>query len=344
MSASPPRERVSTGRYSRCLRRLVAVVLAFGLSPESRAGETVLRLTLQLPITNPIGQNVVAFKNRVERWSGGDIRVEIYPSAQLYRDKEVPQAVASGAVDMGVASLTRFAGTRPAVDLFYLPFLFDGIDNIAKATAPDHPIREALDAQILSTGARPLWWQPFGPAIMLGKDDVLDHPDRIKGRKVRVFGKTLGEFVRAAGGAPVLLSGSEQFLAYQRGTVDFGMTGVTVVKSRKLYDVMNTLTKTNHAAIEFVVLINEGVWQRLGDSDRDILNEAAIKTERELRRSYAALHDETLDWLDDKMTVRDLSSEGIDAWRSVATPVYDQYVERSGDIGRMLLKEARALD
>ena len=54
------------------------------------------------------------------------------------------------------------------------------------------------------------------PAIMLGKDDVLDHPSRIKGRKVRVFGKTLGVFVRAAGGAPVLLSGSEQFLAYQR--------------------------------------------------------------------------------------------------------------------------------
>lgn len=299
-----------TGRFSVGARGFVAAVLAFGLSPQSKAEQMVLRLTLQLPITNPIGQNVVAFKERVESRSDGDIRVEIYPSAQLYRDKEVPQAVASGAVDMGVASLTRFAGTRPTVDLFYLPFLFDGIDNIAEVTAPGHPIRDTLDAQILSTGARPLWWQPFGPAIMLGKDDVLDHPNRIKGRKVRVFGKTLGEFVRAAGGAPVLLSGSEQFLAYQRGTVDFGMTGVTVVKSRKLYDVMNTLTKTNHAAIEFVVLINEGVWQRIGVGARNILSNAAVESERELRRSYAALHEETLEWLDDKMTVRELSSEG----------------------------------
>ena len=49
----------------------------------------------------------------------------------------------------------------------------------------------------------------------------------MKGKKVRVFGKTLGQFVEATGGAPTLISGSEQYLAYQRGTVDVGMTGVS---------------------------------------------------------------------------------------------------------------------
>ncbi|MDM1695525.1 hypothetical protein HX099_02430 [Thiopseudomonas alkaliphila] len=37
----------------------------------------------------------------------------------------MPKAIAVGAVDMGIVSLTQFAGTLPAVDLFYLPFLFD---------------------------------------------------------------------------------------------------------------------------------------------------------------------------------------------------------------------------
>ena len=321
---------------------VLAVVLAITQTAQSDA--RVLRLTLQLPLTNPLGQNVVAFKQRVETKSGGNLAVEIFPSAQLYRDKEVPQAVASGAVDMGVASLTQFAGPRPAVDLFYLPFLFNDIATIAKATAPGHPIREALDAEILTTGTRPLWWQAFGPAVMLGRDDVLDHPDRLKGRKVRVFGKTLGEFVRAAGGAPVLLSGSEQFLAYQRGTVDFGMTGVTVVKSRKLYEVMGTLTNTNHAAIEFLVLINEGVWQDLSDDERTVLLEAAVESERELRQSYADLHTGTLEWLAGKMTVASLSADDTEAWRAVSAPVYELYLERSGDVGRMLLEEARALE
>lgn len=30
-------------------------------------------------------------------------------SAQLYKDKEVPQAVASGAIEMGIAPVSRFA-------------------------------------------------------------------------------------------------------------------------------------------------------------------------------------------------------------------------------------------
>ena len=84
-------------------------------APTAQAEPRILRLTLQLPLTNPIGQNVVAFKQRAETQSRGNLAVEIYPSAQLYRDKEVPQAVVSGAVDMGVASLTRFAGILQVV-------------------------------------------------------------------------------------------------------------------------------------------------------------------------------------------------------------------------------------
>ena len=70
-------------------------------------------------------------------------------------------------------------------------------------------------------------------------------------------GKTLGAFVKASGGAASLISGSEQYLAYQRNTVDAGMTGVSGVKSRKLYQVMDTLTVTNHGDIEFVVVAND---------------------------------------------------------------------------------------
>ena len=57
--------------------------------------------------------------------------------------------------------------------------------------------------------------------------------------------------------ASALISGSEQYLAYQRGTVDAGMTGVSGVKSRKLYQVMDTLTVTNHGDIEFVLVANQ---------------------------------------------------------------------------------------
>ena len=87
--------------------------------------ETTMRISLQLPLKSHLGQNLLLFKKEVESRSNGDIKVEIYDSAQLYKDKEVPAAVGSGSIESGVASLTRYVGDIPAVDLFYQPFLLN---------------------------------------------------------------------------------------------------------------------------------------------------------------------------------------------------------------------------
>ena len=79
-----------------------------------------------------------------------------------------------------------------------------------------------------------------------------------------------------------MMSGSKQFLAYQRGTVDAGMTGITAVKSRKLYEVMDYMTLTYNADIEFIVIINEKVWQGLSESERSVITKAGLRVEKEL--------------------------------------------------------------
>jgi len=325
---------------------IAAGAMAFTtLGASSADAAKTLRITLQLPLKNILGQNLVAFKEKVEAESNGELKVEIYDSAQLYKDKEVPQAVASGAIEMGVAALTRFAGTIPAADLFFVPFMFNDNAAIATATAPDHPIRQTIDGEILKTGARVMWWQAFGLAVMLSKGDAMVEPADMQDKKVRVFGKILGTFVESAGGAPTLLSGSEQYLAYQRGTVDAGMTGVTAVKSRKLHEVMDNTIVTNHAGLEFVVLVNEGVWQGLSDDERKILSTAARAVETDLRQKYAKIHEDTLNWIDKdtKMNVVRLSPEQVDAWRKVAKPAWDLYVKNAGDMGAKLVEEAKKL-
>ncbi|MDN3721212.1 TRAP transporter substrate-binding protein DctP [Roseibium salinum] len=144
-------------------------------------------------------------------------------------------------------------------------------------------MRGPLDEAIKETGSTVLWWQAYGGAIMLSKGAPVKTPDDLKGKKVRVFGKTLGDFVTAAGGAPTLISGSEQYLAYQRGTVDVGMTGVSGVKSRKLWEVMDTITVTNNADIEFIVVVNTDFWNGLPEEHKAIIQAAALKAESDVR-------------------------------------------------------------
>ena len=322
----------------------LAAMAGLALGAQSAGAETVLRVTLQLPMTHHLGQNLVEFQKEVEEKTGGEIRFEIYPSAQLYKDNEVPQAVASGAIDMGVASLTLFAGTIPAVDIFYVPFMFTSEEMVREATAPDSPIRQKLDEAILETGARVLWWQAFGGAIFLSKDEPVRTPEDIAGKKVRVFGKTLGDFVETVGGVPTLISGSEQFLAYQRGVVDVGMTGLTTIPSRKLDQVMDAVTVANIADIEFLMLINEDVWQGLTPEQQEIMTTAAHRVERELREQIAELEAEGAEYAEQQgMAVYHPTDEELEAWRAASEPVIEQYVEAAGPLGAELVSHAQEL-
>ena len=308
------------------------------------AAETTLRITLQLPLKSHLGQNLLLFKEEVESNSNGEIEVQIFDSAQLFRDNEVPQAVGSGSIEMGVASLTRYVGEIPAVDLFYMPFLFNDENVLRAAVEPTSAVRTPLDNAILETGSRVLWWQAYGSNVLLSKQEPIRMPNDLEGKKVRVFGKTLGTWVEKAGGAPTLISGSEQYLAYQRGTVDVGMTGVSGIQARQLWEVMDTITRTNNAAIEFIVVVNEDFWQGLPDSHKAIVQEAAIKAEIAVREDMANIEKDAYALAEENgMTIYTPTAEEIAAWREAAQPVIDDFLATSGDLGREVYDAALEL-
>jgi C4-dicarboxylate-binding protein DctP len=255
----------------------------------------------------------------------------------------VPQAVGSGAIEAGVASLTRYVGDIPAVDVFYLPFLLNTEDKVRKATSSDSVVRTLIDEAIKGTGSTVLWWQAYGGSIFLSKGGPIKTPEDIKGKKVRVFGKTLGDFVEASGGAPTLISGSEQYLAYQRGTVDVGMTGVSGVKSRKLWEVMDTITVANNADIEFMVVVNTKWWEGLTEEQRKIISDAATNADNAVRNEMSKIEaDAYAAAKENGMTVVELSPEDIEAWKAVSQPVYDAYLKTTGETGKKILEAAQS--
>jgi C4-dicarboxylate-binding protein DctP len=320
-------------------KSLMALSAASALLFSAGVSAKTIRITLQLPETHSLGVNLNDWKACVEKDS--DLKVQIFPSAQLYKDKQVPEAVGSGAVEMGTASLTRFAGQVPAVDAVYVPFLLDSEEKVRKATAPGSEMRKILDAAVLKeSNARILWWQAFGRTIYLSKDPIRTPAD-IKDKKVRTFGKLLGWTVEALGGAPTLMSGSKQFLAYQQGAVDAGITGVTGVKSRKLYEVMPNMTLTFDSDIEFVAVMNEDFYQSLSGDQQKVVNECGQKVEADLRNNIFKIEADTLEFLKSKMNVIELTDAERDQWRKATTGVVDRFVKNGGDTAKAVISAAK---
>ncbi|HAI96071.1 MAG TPA: C4-dicarboxylate ABC transporter [Methylococcaceae bacterium] len=316
---------------------LVSVASIF--NPLSIKAEEVIRVTLQLPESHSLGQNWLSFKSIVEKKSGGDLKVQLFPSAQLYKDKQVPEAVGSGAVEAGSAFLGRFAGSVPAVEVINVPFLFDDEAALRSAVSTGSKMRNILDAAVLKeTGAKVLWWQAFGRNVYLTNDNPIRLPADIKGKKVRTYGKILGWTVEALGGAPTLMSGSKQFLAYQQKAVDVGMTGASAVKSRKLYEVMNHMTLSFDSAIEFVAVMNNKFFESLSPQNQSIILEASKIVEKELRDQIYTEESAVVEELRSKMTVTDLSESDRSKWREATGGVISKFIKERGQNAKAVIQ------
>jgi TRAP-type C4-dicarboxylate transport system substrate-binding protein len=322
---------------------IAAMVSAGFLFSTDALADRTLRLSLQVNTKHPIGANIVFFKQQVEKASAGKLKIEIYDSAQLYKGSEIPQAVGSGAVDMGLVLIDEYAGTIPAVGLFSVAFLFPSYEVLAKAADPSSPVRQEIDELIRKTGTRVMWWQDYGPIQLLSKGDPISEPAQMKGKKVRVLGKPSGDFINALGGIPVKIGGSEQFIAYQRGTVDIGMTGTTAIESRKLFEVMNSVTITNHAQTEFLVVMNDKLFNSMSAQEKKWMGDAALAAELKMRAETKKDNLDSEQFIKDKtsMKVINLTPAQVKSWQEAAKPAIDAYIKDAGPAGQRLVNEVR---
>ena len=298
-----------------------------------------LRLTLQVPITNHLGVNLVQFKHEVEKRTNNAISIEIFDKGQLYIDDRVVDAVSAGEIEMGVAALNQFSYRTAAVDVIQMPFLFNFEALVRATTNPDSELRRLIDKAILeATGVRVLWWQSYGSTVFFSKGRDATVPSRIRDQRVRVFSETMADFAKECGAKPSVLSSSRMYDAMKDGTLDMIMTGVTSVDTRELWKVTDTITRTEHAAIEFVVVVNEKIWQSLAPDHRAIVMEARRKAERMLATRLPASRLAAYAFAREKgMKIHELTPDQVAEWRACSSGLLDAYMRNPGDHIRQIL-------
>jgi C4-dicarboxylate-binding protein DctP len=323
-----------TVRYS-CLVIVFLLLASFAVEAE----QVKLRVTLQLPITNHLGVNLVQFREEVARRTNGAIAVAIFDDSRLFKDNEAVDAVASGSIEMGTVPYQQLTKKVPAIGLLEQPFLFNFEALVRAATNPNGEIRRLLDEAVLeAAGVRVLWWQSYGSSVFFSKGRDTKHPLGIRDRKVRVFGENMAKFTKHCGGIPHIISASRQHQAVKDGTVDMVMTGITGVDSRELWKVTDTITRTEHAALEFVVIINETVWQSLPESYRSAIVESSRKVEQDLREQLADIEAKAYDFAHAKgMTIHEPAPDDVAHWRACSAGLLDDYMQGAGELAWKLM-------
>ncbi len=321
---------------------LSVAILVFVLAPVGPAagqekGKVItMRLSHELPPTHQLGRAGEKFAEMVSRQSQGRLRVEIYPNAQLYKDKVAPDAVSSGAVESAFTPAIYLSSIIPLMGIYDVPMLFGTHEVVYKFF--DSPEGHSLLQMTEKKGLKSLPWWHYGFGQFYSAKRPLKLPEDFRGQKMRVNDEIIGATVKALGGTPVFLSASEMYMALQRGTIEGMHTGISSMVERKLYEVSKYGSDDNHNAVPYTVSINLKFWNSLPKDLQEVLfssaKEAGLwtrgETERVDQEYIKIIKEKGFEW-------HILTPEEREAWEKACDPVYEIFKKKAGK------KEAEAL-
>jgi C4-dicarboxylate-binding protein DctP len=321
-------------------RLLCLLVLSLLSAPDAHAQQVKLKTTLMVPISHPIlGAGLVRLKEEVEKRSNNTVSIEIFDKAQLFGAAQVVEAVSSGAVDIGVAASYHFTKWVPAIAILDQPFLFNFSALVRAAATPGSEIRSVIDQAVLTKlGVRVLWWQGLGNTVFFSKGKGVADLEHMKGQRVGVNAKALAELVARCGGRPIELSFERLHDIMKDGGVDMAMAGISAVRVVPLWEFTDTITRTQHVPVEFLLIINERTWQSLDHARRNAIADAAASVEIKMRELLSEMEAKIAAFATSKgFKIQDLTADQVVEWRACSAGLLADYMDENGASAAQLM-------
>ncbi len=262
---------------------------AFGARGAS-AAET-MRISIETNPTHVRNLNTEAFVKRVQERLGGRVTPQLFPSAQLFRDRDIPRALRQGAVEMGQPGWWNLDGVAPdaalpSLPMFYglEPALLHRILDGAAGQAINRRIEERLRVKVLGG-----WWD-LGPQHFYSATKPINSYADLEGMRIRHPGGSANAGrIRALGANPVLVPWPDVPLALSQHTVDGLITTHESTNTAKLWDAgVKYCFEDGQTFNQYIPLVNLEFWNKLSADDQRLLTAAWQDGVAEERAAAAA--------------------------------------------------------
>jgi TRAP-type transport system periplasmic protein len=318
----------------------LAMIAAVALWTGAAQAQTVLKFS---HTDQPGGLRQKAaelFGQRVEQYTQGRYKVQVYPAAQLANDPKAVEQLQLGGIDFTVTGTGTYATHIPTLNLTVLPYLVETYEQGWKLYDESKWLKAQFD-QGPAKGFRHLATFEAGFRCMTTKDP-LNSPADAKGRKLRTFPNEMMRWtLESMGFAVQIMPLPEVYLAIQQGVVAGQENPVDTIHANKFYEVAPNVTLTNHVYSPIPLTVSEKTWQRLSPADRDAVTRAAREAATWSRREVAAAEEAQL---------KDMAGKGakvnrpkLDAFRDAVKPAYAMAKEKYGADVDAILADAEVI-
>lgn len=327
---------------SRAAAALVAVgaLLAAGACGVDRGGPpgtATLLIGDSYPPTHPASRDGVDFLvQRAGELSGGRLRFEYFPSAQLGKAEDHLTLTRSGAIDIGVVSPPYLSDRMPLSNVADLPGM--STSACAPAAALTSLMGEGgiLAEQEYRTQQLRMLFVGVQPGYeVMTTGTVVTDPSDMAGLQLRSSGGVLDQAVQALGAAPVSIAGPEMYEAMARGTVDGTTLPPMSATPYRLDEVAtNSTSGAPLGSFTLTYAVSDRAWDRLPPDLRAALAQAGRETTAHLCTAIEAENRTSRTRLEKGgLTFTELDPAQVGAWQRALGPVRAQWAADMEGLG-----------
>ncbi len=305
----------------------------------SAADPIVIKFSHVVAENTPKGQMANKFRDLVAERLGGKVKVEVYPSSQLYGDNKVLEAMLLGDVQIAAPSLSKFKKYTKKLQLFDLPFLFK--DMAAAEKFQQGPAGQKLLMSMKKKGVVGLGYLHNGMK-QISASKPLKVPADANGLKFRIMSSdVLSAQFEAVNAVPLKKPFSEVFTLLQTKAIDGQENTWSNIFSKKFFEVQEYITASDHGLLDYLVVTSAEFWDGL---PADIRGEVKKAMDEAIAHGNAiaaqkATGDRKAIEESGRSKVIDLSDAERQLWVDAMKPVWAKF---EGAVGKDLLDAAIA--
>ena len=111
------------------------------------------------------------FADQVAEKTDGKVRFTLYPNAELYKEKDTPEALENKKSEAASTFIGRFEERVLSVHVLSLPFIYKNHDVYRETFSTGSEFRQTIETEIYEKyRVKVLWWQNFDRNIIIGKN------------------------------------------------------------------------------------------------------------------------------------------------------------------------------
>lgn len=294
-------------------------------------------------------QMLVPWSERVEKASGGKVKIEVFPSMALGgKPPQLINQARDGVVDLIWTVNGYTANLFPRSEVFELPFV-----HTNSATATNLAMRAMYDKYLKAeyTGVHPLFLHVHAGQAIHMVDKEVRKPDDLKGLKMRIPTRTGAWIIEALGAAPVGMPVPDLPQALSKKVVDGAFIPWEIIPPLKLQDMtdyqIEGASRTRFGTTTFQVSMNQKRWDSLpADAKKAFESQSGEAWVREVGQIWTKSEDVGIDMAvkaGNKHIV--LTDAELAAFRTKLEPVVQRWINEvkgQGIDGVALVTAARA--